>query len=376
MNLNILVLNAGSSSLKYQVFDMNTQQVLMKGLIDRIGEAGSATVHHQAALEQIVAHLERAQLPIRAIGHRAVHGGEAFHDAALITPDMIAVMREMIPLAPLHNPANLEGIEVAQRLFPNVPQVAVFDTAFHQTMPPVAYRYALPASLYEQQKVRRYGFHGTSHQYVAQQAAEYLGKPLRDLNLITLHLGNGCSATAIRQGKSVDTSMGLTPLEGLIMGTRCGDIDPALHFFLARQLKMSLTDLETMLNKQSGLKGICGVGDMREVQRLADQDNVDAQLAEAMFTYHVKKYIGAYYAVLGEVDALIFTGGIGENSARIRALSCDNLKGLGIELDRSKNPVSTQGIIECQTVTSRVKILVVPTNEELAIARHTLSFLS
>lgn len=372
MNLNILVLNAGSSSVKYQVFDMNTQQVLIKGLIDRIGEAGSSITNHQAALEQIVAHLNQAQLPLRAIGHRTVHGGEAFHDAALITPEMIAVMREMIPLAPLHNPANLEGIEVAQRIFPNLPQVAVFDTAFHQTMPPVAYRYALPTSLYDQHKVRRYGFHGTSHQYVAQQAAEYLNKPLKNLNLITLHLGNGCSATAIEKGKSVDTSMGLTPLEGLVMGTRCGDIDPALHFFLARQLKMSQQDLETMLNKQSGLKGLCGVGDMREVQRLADQGDTHAQLAEALFTYHVKKYIGAYYAVLGEVDALIFTGGIGENSARIRALSCANLKGLGIELDLVKNQASTKGISECQSADSRVKVLVVPTNEELAIARQTL----
>lgn len=375
MSLNILVLNAGSSSVKYQVFDMHTQQVLIKGLIDRIGEAGSAIANHHAALEQIVAQLQEAQLPIQAIGHRAVHGGEAFHDAALITPDMIQAMRDMIPLAPLHNPANLQGIEVAQQLFPDLPQVAVFDTAFHQTMPPVAYRYAVPTNLYEQHKVRRYGFHGTSHQYVAEQAAEYLQKPLNTLNLITLHLGNGCSATAIAQGKSVDTSMGLTPLEGLAMGTRCGDIDPALHFYLSRELKMSPQDLETLLNKQSGLKGVCGVGDMREVQRLADQGDQNAQLAEALFAYRVKKYIGSYYAVLGTVDAIIFTGGIGENSARIRELSCTNLQGLGIELDQAKNGSAGKGIVECHKPTSRVKVLVAPTNEELAIARHTLKFL-
>jgi acetate kinase len=292
----------------------------------------------------------------------------------LITPEVIAAMRQMIPLAPLHNPANLEGIEVAQSLFPDLPQVAVFDTAFHQTMPPVAYRYAVPTELYEKHQIRRYGFHGTSHQYVAEQAAEYLNQPLQSLNLITLHLGNGCSATAIAQGKSIDTSMGLTPLEGLVMGTRCGDIDPALHFYLSRELKMSPQDLEALLNKHSGLKGICGVGDMREVQRLADQGDENAQLAEALFTYRVKKYIGAYYAVLGRVDAIIFTGGIGENSARVRALSCSHLQGLGIELDDNKNTVSSKGIVECQSTASRIKVLVVPTNEELAIARHTLKF--
>lgn len=375
MSLNILVLNAGSSSIKYQVFDMSTQQVLIKGLIDRIGEAGSTIPNHHAALEQIVAQLHQAQLPIQAIGHRAVHGGEAFHDAALITPDVMAAMRQMIPLAPLHNPANLEGIEVAQRLFPDLPQVAVFDTAFHQTMPPVAYRYAVPTALYEQHQVRRYGFHGTSHQYVAEQAAHYLQQPLHTLNLITLHLGNGCSATAIEQGKSIDTSMGLTPLEGLVMGTRCGDIDPALHFYLSRELNMSAQDLEALLNKQSGLKGICGVGDMREIQRLAAEGDENAQLAEALFAYRVKKYIGAYYAVLGTVDAIIFTGGIGENSSRIRALSCAKLQGLGIELDEENNSLANKGISACHSTNSRVKVLVIPTNEELAIARHTLKFL-
>ncbi len=374
MSVNILVLNAGSSSVKYQVFDMSTQQVLIKGLIDRIGEAGNPITKHRAALEQIVAHLQQAQLPIQAIGHRTVHGGEAFHESVLITHEVIAAMRQMIPLAPLHNPANLEGIEVAQSLFPDLPQVAVFDTAFHQTMPPVAYRYAVPTELYEKHQIRRYGFHGTSHQYVAEQAAEYLNQPLQNLNLITLHLGNGCSATAIAQGKSIDTSMGLTPLEGLVMGTRCGDIDPALHFYLSRELKMSPQDLEALLNKHSGLKGICGVGDMREVQRLADQGDENAQLAEALFAYRVKKYIGAYYAVLGRVDAIIFTGGIGENSARVRALSCSHLQGLGIEVDDTKNTVSSKGIVECQSTTSRIKVLVVPTNEELAIARHTLKF--
>ncbi len=370
--MKILVLNAGSSSIKYQVFGMEEQQVLAGGLVDRIGEAGGEMASHQEALERIVQHLQAAGIAgIDAIGHRVVHGGEYFKQPALIDAAVVDAIRAMIPLAPLHNPANLAGIEVAQRLFPGVPQVAVFDTAFHQTMPPVAFRYALPVELYRVHKVRRYGFHGTSHQYVAQQAAAYLHRDLSDLNLITLHLGNGCSAAAIAGGKSVDTSMGMTPMEGLIMGTRCGDIDPALHFYLQRETGLSPDDVESLFNKKSGLKGLCGVGDMREVQALADAGDTDAQLAEAMFAYRVKKYIGAYVAVLGRVDAVIFTGGIGEHSARIRAQVCANLQVFGIYPDPAKNAPHGAGILEFQQETATLKLLVIPTNEELEIARST-----
>ena len=370
--MKILVLNAGSSSIKYQVFGMEAQQVLVGGLIDRIGEAGSEMASHQDALARIIRHLQAAGITdIQAIGHRVVHGGEHFKQPALIDAEVLATIRAMIPLAPLHNPANLQGIEVAQRLFPDVPQVAVFDTAFHQTMPPVAFRYALPVELYTEYRVRRYGFHGTSHHYVAQQAAAYLQRDLADLNLITLHLGNGCSAAAIAKGHSVDTSMGMTPLEGLVMGTRCGDIDPALHFYLQRETGLSPNDVETLFNKKSGLKGLCGVGDMREVQALADTGDTDAQLAEAMFAYRVKKYIGAYTAVLGRVDAVIFTGGIGEHSARIRAQVCANLQVFGIYPDAVKNAPHGTGILEFQQEAATLKLLVIPTNEELEIARST-----
>ncbi|MEZ5453539.1 MAG: acetate kinase [Thiothrix sp.] len=369
--MKVLVLNAGSSSIKYQVFTMADQQVLVKGLIDRIGEAGSEIASHHQALERIIRHLQASGVTIDAIGHRVVHGGERFHEPAQIDADVIAAIRAMIPLAPLHNPANLEGIEVAQSLFPGVPQVAVFDTAFHQTMPPVAFRYALPESLYCEHKVRRYGFHGTSHRYVAQQAALYLQTGLADLNLITLHLGNGCSATAIAGGKSVDTSMGMTPLEGLVMGTRCGDIDPALHFYLQRETGLDSVALESLLNKHSGLKGVCGVSDMREIQQRAEKGDEAAQLAEAMFAYRVKKYIGAYLAVLGKVDAIVFTGGIGEHSARIRELVCSNLQGLGIQLDEARNRQASEGILAFHNPGAYIRLLVVPTNEELAIACST-----
>ncbi len=374
--MKILVLNAGSSSIKYQVFAMADQQVLVKGLVDRIGEAGSEIASHHDALERIILHLQAAGIirdgkGIDAIGHRVVHGGERFHEPALLNAEVVAAIRAMVPLAPLHNPANLEGIEVAQRLFPHVPQVAVFDTAFHQTMPPVAFRYALPEALYREHQVRRYGFHGTSHRYVMQQAAMYLQTPAADLNLITLHLGNGCSATAIAGGKSVDTSMGMTPLEGLVMGTRSGDLDPALHFYLQRAMGLDSAALENLLNKQSGLKGVCGVSDMREIQQRAESGDTAAQLAEALFAYRVKKYIGAYLAVLGRVDAIIFTGGIGEHSARIRELVCDNLQGLGIVLDASKNRQPAAGVLEFQQANAAIKLLVIPTNEELEIARST-----
>ncbi|MEZ5536331.1 MAG: acetate kinase [Thiolinea sp.] len=373
--MKILVLNAGSSSIKYQVFDLPGETVLLKGQVDRIGETGSMISSHQDALQAIIRQLRTegiltADGGIDAIGHRVVHGGEYFHQPVLIDAGVIAGIRAMIPLAPLHNPANLDGIEVAQQLFPGVPQVAVFDTAFHQSMPPVAFRYALPEALYQQQHVRRYGFHGTSHQYVAQRAAEYLQRDPAALNLITLHLGNGCSATAIAGGKSVDTSMGMTPLEGLVMGTRCGDIDPALQFYLRRETGMTASDIEKLFNQQSGLLGLCGAGDMRAVQERAEAGDEEAMLAEALFVYRIRKYIGAYFAVLGRVDALVFTGGIGEHSPRIRMLVCEQLEVLGISPDAGKNELAgTQGIREFQQDEAGLKLLVIPTNEELAIAR-------
>lgn len=380
--MRILVLNAGSSSVKYQVFSMaGNAEVLTSGLVDRIGEPGSEMTSHHHALEHLILHLQREGIigsgqGIDAIGHRVVHGGERFQQPVLIDADVIAAIRDMIPLAPLHNPANLQGIEVAQQLFPGIPQVAVFDTAFHQTMPLVAFRYALPAELYREYRVRRYGFHGTSHQYVAQQAALYLKRDLSELNLITMHLGNGCSATAIAQGKSVDTSMGMTPLEGLVMGTRCGDLDPALHFYLQREMGLTADALEHLLNKQSGLKGICGVGDMREVQSRMDLGDTDAQLAEALFVYRAKKYLGAYFAVLGNVDAIIFTGGIGEHSARIREQICANLQGLGIGVDSNKNQQRSKQVMPFHSDTASVQLLVIPTNEELAIARSTAALIA
>jgi acetate kinase len=282
----------------------------------------------------------------------------------------------VIPLAPLHNPANLTGIEVARERRPDVPQVAVFDTAFHQTMPLRAFHYALPQDLYTEYHVRRYGFHGTSHLHVARKAAEHMEQSLDKLNLITLHLGNGASAAAIKSGKSVDTSMGMTPLEGLIMGTRCGDIDPAIHFYLSRVTGKTSEELEVMFNQESGLKGICGVNDMREIIRLVTSGDKQSQLALDMYSYRIKKYIGAYVAVLGAVDALVFTGGIGENAALIRKLCCEGLDNLGITIDNQKNEVCSGEISEIQEEKRSVKIIVIPTNEELEIARQTYELIS
>lgn len=395
--MKILVINSGSSSIKYQIFDVRDASVLASGLLEQIGESGSKLTHrwkddagqnqeivrsqpvsnHQDGFELIVAvnaesGTVRYPKELFGIGHRVVHGGEAFREPTLIDAKVVETIRQMIPLAPLHNPANLVGIEAAMARRPDVPQVAVFDTAFHQAMPPKAFHYALPHSWYRDYHVRRYGFHGTSHHYVAKQAARHLGRPLEALNLITLHLGNGASAAAVRQGKSVDTSMGMTPLEGLIMGTRCGDLDPSIPFYLARTTGKSNEELESLFNKQSGLKGVCGVNDMREILRLAENGDSRAQLAVDMFCYRTKKYIGAYCAVLGQVDAVVFTGGIGENAAPIRKGSCDGLAGLGIILDDQKNASTSGGAFEIQESRSLVKILVVPTNEELEIAQQTV----
>jgi acetate kinase len=391
--MKVLVINTGSSSIKYKLFEMSGQRMLAAGVLERIGEpagqlsqrweAGAtgmqstcvecvAENHHQG-MELIVRQMQQTGVlgsasELAAVGHRVVHGGEVFSQPVLIDQQVIDVVREMIPLAPLHNPANLEGIEVAMELYPDVPQIGVFDTAFHQTMPAAAYRYALPESVYKQHRVRRYGFHGTSHHHVAKQAAAYLGRTLSELNLITVHLGNGCSASAIKHGCSVDTSMGMTPLEGLVMGTRCGDLDPAIHFYLQREAGISPDTLETLLNKESGLKGLCGVSDMREVSEQAQQGNPEAALAREMFIYRVKKYLGAYYAVLGRVDAIVFTGGIGENDTDARLRICSDLEALGIVVDANSNSAPAKGIRPFHGDDSRVSLLVIPTDEELEIA--------
>jgi len=398
--MKILVLNSGSSSIKYQLFDMQDEAVLAAGSLEQIGEEGSHLSHRlrtpQGEMEKMLRalpisdHRQGFQLiasilretgaladpgELKGIGHRVVHGGEKFKEPVRITPEVLAAIRALIPLAPLHNPANLLGMEVAMESAPAVPQVAVFDTAFHQSLPPYAYRYAIPKKLYEAHQIRRYGFHGTSHCYVAKKAAEFLGRPLDSLNLISLHLGNGASAAAIQQGRCIDTSMGLTPLEGLIMGTRCGDLDPAIIFYLTRETGLASGEIETILNRESGLKGICGVNDMRSVGELAAGGDREAQLAISMYCYRIKKYIGAYHAALGGLDGLIFTGGIGENADFIRAGCCAGLAHLGLELDEGKNRGSREGCAALEDRASRVRILIIPTNEELEIAEQTVACL-
>ncbi|MEW6518655.1 MAG: acetate kinase [Thermodesulfobacteriota bacterium] len=395
--MKVAIINCGSSSIKYAVFDMTSRDQLGSGLLERIGGQESCLRHRRRnehgsydeilMHEPIANHVEGFEFILGAaarmriledpgelsgIGHRVVHGGELYDRPVVIDLQVVEKIRELIPLAPLHNPANIEGIEVAMARLPAVPQVAVFDTSFHATIPPAAFHYALPYRFYEEQHVRRYGFHGNSHHYVAKRAAALLGKPLEGLNLITLHLGNGASAAAIRGGRSIDTSMGMTPLEGLMMGTRCGDLDPAIHGYLHRATGMPLEEVEKVLNSQSGLKGICGSNDMREAGRLADAGDPRARLALDMYCYRLRKYIGAYFAALGRVDAIVFTGGIGENSGRIRAGACAGLSGLGIELDQGKNDGASGRETETQSQRSAVKILVIPTNEELEIAGHTV----
>ncbi len=377
---------------------MERRTVLASGLLEQIGEKTSQLKHKTRQKnsemltlvrnDPVADHVQGFDKILEAfsstgalkdsdvlygIGHRVVHGGEAFQEPTLITDTVIETIREQIPLAPLHNPANLLGIEVTFARRPDIPQVAVFDTAFHQTIPPHAYWYALPYDLANSLHIRRYGFHGTSHQYVAKAAAQHLQRPLEDLNLITCHLGNGASICAVRNGKSVDTSMGMTPLEGLIMGTRSGDIDPAVIFYLNRKTGKSLDELDVLLNKASGMKGICDVNDMREIEELAANGNFRARLALDMYCYRLKKYIGMYAAVLGHVDALVFTAGVGENSDLVRAKTCADLSSLGIILDEQKNKKRASGLLEIQAENSPVKVLVIPTNEELEIAEQTVT---
>lgn len=394
----ILVINSGSSSIKYRLFHSSDFSTLAFGLAEKIGEETSLLSHtrvrstsesqqkrkegrianHRDGLLQIVDLLLDSDCgaiqnkeEISAVGHRVVHGGESFKSPTIVDDDVIEAITENTRLAPLHNPPNLIGIEVARDIFPGAVQVAVFDTAFHQTMPEEAFLYAIPYDLYERNGIRRYGFHGTSHSYVAERAAAFMNRPLSNLNLITIHLGNGASMAAIKKGKCVDTSMGMTPLAGLVMGTRSGDLDPAIPIFLADQLGMSLNEIDDLLNKGSGLKGICETNDMRSVIENRDAGDVKAKIAFEIYVYRIRKYIGAYYAALEHVDALVFTAGIGENSPEVRALSCKGLHNLGIKIHKSKNNQKTDGVREIHTSSAKVKVLVIPTNEELKIAEET-----
>ena len=396
--MRILVLNAGSSSIKYELFDAATLASLASGVLDDIGAEQGRLVHrvrgaggvtletseaapvadHRQGFERVMAALVAsgaiaAPADLVAIAHRVVHGGARLAEPVIVDDEVVEAIRATIPLAPLHNPANLMGIEVARRLYPGVPQVAVFDTGFHRTLPPRAYRYAVPAELYERHGVRRYGFHGTSHAYVARRAAALLRRPLEALDLVTLHLGNGASAAALRRGQSVDTSMGMTPLEGLVMGTRSGDLDPGAILHLLRDAGLPPGDLDAALRLHGGLRGLCGESDMREVLRRAAQADADAALALDVYCYRLKKYVGAYLAVLGRLDALVFTGGIGENSAAVRAGCCEGLRGLGIALDPARNEAGASGEREIQAEGSAVKVLVIPTNEGLEIAHQALA---
>ena len=391
--MKILVLNSGSSSIKFQLFEMNENRSIANGIIEQIGENDSyAKIEYDGQKiekkEFIKDHNSGLKLmnmlliesftiqsldELGAIGHRVVHGGEKFSKPVIVDEEVLSEIEKLIPLAPLHNPANLDGIKVTMQQAPNVPQIAVFDTAFHTTIPRYAYMYALPYESYEKDGVRKYGFHGTSHFYVSKKASEYLG--VEHINTITLHLGNGASMAAVKDGKCIDTTMGLTPLEGLIMGTRSGDLDPAILFYLARKNNLNIDDLDKLLNKQSGLKGICGSNDMREVEQMAQNGDNKAGLALDMFAYRIKKYIGSYSAVVGKLDCIVFTGGIGENDIDTRERCCENLENLGIELDLVKNNQRAKKILDISSKNSKVKVLVIPTNEELEIAMQANSLL-
>ncbi|HET9632331.1 MAG TPA: acetate kinase [Terrabacter sp.] len=371
----VLVLNAGSSSLKYQLVVPETGEVRARGLVERIGESGSEVADHSAALQSMAERLRSEgvdldELSLRAVGHRVVHGGPDFSEPVAIDDEVLDRIRELSALAPLHNPAAAIGIEAARKRF-DVPHVAVFDTAFFSSLPPEASTYAVPRDLAEKHAIRRYGFHGTSHQYVAQATADLLDRPVEDLRQVILHLGNGCSASAVRGGRAVDTSMGLTPLEGLVMGTRSGDVDPGLHAYLGREAGLSLDEIDTLLNKRSGVLGLSGVNDFRELEQRLAAGDTDARLAFDVVVHRLKHYVGAYLAVLGGIDALVFTAGVGENSISVRAAVTDGLEGLGIEVDRARNAARSKVARVISPTGATVVVAVVPTNEELAIARQT-----
>jgi acetate kinase len=387
----VLVLNCGSSSIKFAILSPNNQTTVFSGMVERVGLPKAQMIYkidnqkstvtlenigYSEALNKVLVLVKDQQQWVNclsAIGHRIVHGGEFFKSSVRITKDVIGKIEQCSGLAPLHNPANLLGIKKAQEIFPDLPQVAVFDTAFHQTMPEQAYLYAIPFEYYQKYQVRRYGFHGTSHQYVADKAAHVLKQPLKDINLITAHLGNGCSMAAISKGKSIDTSMGLTPLEGLVMGTRSGDVDPALHLYLANKLNIDIEEITNILNKKSGVLGLSGVGmDLRVLEEAAEQGNTQALLALEVMIYRLVKYIGAYATILGHVDALVFTGGIGENSSFVRGHVLKRLGLLNFILDKTQNEnhgKKNHGII---TTADSIPAIVIKTNEELLIAKDAL----
>ena len=394
--MNILVINCGSSSLKYQLINSDTEEVLAKGLCERIGIEGSHITYqpangekettvspmpdHTQAIQLVIDALTNAKngvikslSEVGAVGHRVVHGGEKFTASTLLTDEAMAAIEECNDLAPLHNPANLIGIRACQKLMPGTPMVAVFDTAFHQTMPEEAYLYGLPYEYYEKYKVRRYGFHGTSHSFVSKKAAEVAGKPYEDLKIIVCHLGNGASLSAVRNGKSVDTSMGLTPLEGLIMGTRSGDMDPAIIEYIAKKENLDIAGVTNVLNKKSGVLGLSGVSsDFRDLEEAAAAGNDRAEKALKAYNYRVVKYIGAYTAAMDGVDVIAFTAGLGENGKTTRKAICEHLSYLGIQIDDEANSVRGKDMV-ISTPDSKVKVMVIPTNEELAIARETLA---
>ncbi len=396
--MKVLVINSGSSSLKFQVIEMPQERVLAKGMVERLGEPqseihyqkGETSVSREAAfkdhaegLKAVIALLTDEALgiiqkleDIQVVSHRVVHGGDAYDAPAKIDPTVLSSIKNLSALAPLHNPANAKGIEISQSLFPAATQVAVFDTAFHQTIPEKAYTYAIPKTITEQHRIRAYGFHGTSHKYVSEKAITHLGKA--NSKIITMHLGNGCSITAVKNGKSVEHSLGFGPSNGLIMGTRSGDIDQSVIFFLMDTLGMDSREINTMLQKKSGLLGLTGHSDLRDIQKQAEQGDNDCQLALQMMAYRIKKYIGGYSTVLNGLDALVFTAGIGENSSVLRQMVCTDMDYFGIQLDATKNAsiTASRAVSEIQTPDSPIRILVIPTNEELEIARQAFLLLS
>ncbi|MBC7866306.1 MAG: acetate kinase [Gloeobacteraceae cyanobacterium ES-bin-316] len=397
--MNIFIINSGSSSIKYQLFSMPEEKPLCSGLVERIGlddakithktfingqektltETGEITTHEEglhkvaALLTDKVNGILKNPAEIEVVGHRVVHGGESFTTTTFITQEVKDKIKELFSLAPLHNPANYLGIEVAQKIFTSAKQIAVFDTAFHQTMPTEAFRYAIPESLYTEGGIRAYGFHGTSHKYVSGQANDYLNK--KNTKLITIHLGNGCSITAVKDGQSIDTSMGFGPLSGLVMGTRSGDIDASVIFYLTNQLGYGMEEVNDLLNKKSGMHGLTGLSDMRDVQKAREAGDKQAEMATALYAYRIKKYIGAYAAILNGLDAIVFTGGVGENAAFVRERVCSNMQYLGIIPDEEKNKSTAHHYGEINTYESPVKILVIATNEELEIAKQCYGLL-
>jgi acetate kinase len=388
----VLVVNSGSSSMKYQLVDVAAGKRVAAGLIERVGEPGSDIDSHDAAVHRVIDELRAAGQDVGgeapaggtpgegsalvAVGHRVVHGGERFVEPTLVDSDVLDAIRALVPLAPLHNPGNLAGIEALRRLRPDLPHVAVFDTAFHQTVPRHAATYAIPAELAAEHGIRRYGFHGTSYSYVSRRAAEVLGRPPEELALVVLHLGNGASVAAVLDGLCVDTSMGLTPLEGLVMGTRSGDLDPSIIFHLGRVADLAPDEVEALLTKRSGLKGLCGDNDLREVSRRAADGDAAAELALEVYCYRIRKYVGAYAAAMGRLDAVVFTAGVGENSAEVRARSLDGLDLLGVRVDAERNAARSREARVVSPDGAGVAVLVVPTDEELEIARQALAVAS